>query len=352
LPYEKNPVAPLNWGLGHATRCIPIIEALLSHRFVPVLASDGAALKLLTKEFPELDAIELPSYNISYAKKGERFKLKMLQDSPHLIKTIKREKAATKAIVKTYNIEGIISDNRFGVRSKKVPSVFITHQLRVLSGSTTWLSTALHQKIISKFTECWVPDQENEPNLSGDLGHQAGLDIPLKYLGPLSRFKKSSTPVLYKLMVLLSGPEPQRTMLEEKLLGLLEDYPHPCLFVKGCIEAQQNVTTRGNLTIYNYLTTEMLESAINSSELVLCRSGYTTVMDLAKLEKKAFFIPTPGQFEQVYLAERFLDLGIAPCASQDDFELEWLNETKNFTGFKAFRETPDYSKLFHLFEGK
>jgi uncharacterized protein (TIGR00661 family) len=136
------------------------------------------------------------------------------------------------------------------------------------------------------------------------------------------------------------------------LLRLLEDYPHPCLFVKGCIEAQQHVTSRGNLSIYNYLTTSMLESAINSSELVLCRSGYTTVMDLAKLEKKAFFIPTPGQFEQVYLAKRFSDLGIAPCASQDDFGLEQLDQTKDFRGFEAFHERADYSSLFHLFKGK
>ena len=144
-------VAPLNWGLGHATRCIPLIKGLIQHNFEPILASDGDALKLLQLEFPNLESIELPSYNITYATKRQNFKLKLIKDSPHLIKTLKKEKKITRDLSSTKHIQGIISDNRFGVRSTQVPSVFITHQLKVFSGSTTWLSTALHQNIIEKF---------------------------------------------------------------------------------------------------------------------------------------------------------------------------------------------------------
>jgi uncharacterized protein (TIGR00661 family) len=342
-------VAPLNWGLGHATRCIPIINALLTNEFEPVIASDGEALKLLEKEFPSLESLELPSYNITYAAKAENFKLKLIQDSPRLLKTIKKEKAATKRLVDDHRIDGIISDNRFGVRHKKLPSVFITHQLRVLSGSTTWLSTAMHQKIIGKFDECWVPDHKGEPNLSGILGHASLSDTAIKYLGPLSRFEKIAKPSSFGLMILLSGPEPQRTLLENKLLKALESYDKPCLFVRGKVEDTQTKTEKDQLTIYNFLTSASLEEALNASELILCRSGYTTVMDLAKLKKKAFFIPTPGQFEQEYLAEKLEKDGIAPYASQEDFHFGMLAKNSGYQGFKAMEYQTDFKSLFSLF---
>lgn len=342
-------VAPLNWGLGHATRCIPIIKALIAYNFQPVLASDGEALNLLQKEFPNLEAVELPSYDITYAEEGKNFKIKLLKDSPHLLKTIKRENTATKTLVSKFKISGIISDNRFGVRSKNIPSVFITHQLRVLSGSTTWLSTSLHQRIIKRFDQCWVPDVNAHPNLSGDLGHTNWGQIQLKYIGPLSRFKKQQLAPKYQLMVLLSGPEPQRGMLEAQLLFALKGYEQPCVFIKGKIENEQTKTKKGNTTIYNYLTSPMLEDAINSSNVILCRSGYTTIMDLAKLEKRAFFIPTPGQFEQEYLAKKLMKDGIAPYALQGDFKLDRINEVSKFKGFTTFAYQPNFEDLFSLF---
>lgn len=143
-------VAPLNWGLGHATRSIPIIKALIDEGFEPIIASDSVALTLLQKEFPNLSYVELPSYNVTYAKNGKHFKRKFLKDSPKLSKAIKAKKKAIDYVVKNNNISGIISDNRLGVRNKHVPSVFITHQLNVLSGNTSWLSTKVHQKIINK----------------------------------------------------------------------------------------------------------------------------------------------------------------------------------------------------------
>ena len=342
-------VAPLNWGLGHATRCIPIINALIAHNFEPVIASDGVALELLKKEFPKYQSIELPSYNITYAKKAKSFKMKLLKDSPHLLKTIKKEKKYIEAIVENENISGIISDNRFGVRRKQIPSVFITHQLRVLSGSTTWLSSKLHQKIISKFNECWVPDHIGTKNLSGNLGHIEGYQHTVKYLGPLTRFKKLDLKIKYNLLVLLSGPEPQRTYLEEKLINELKNYKGKVLFVKGKIESEQQKEVLGNFTIYNFMTSSELEVAINESELVLSRSGYTTIMDLAKLEKRVFFIPTPGQFEQQYLAEKMKNEGIAPSASQEKFNIKMLAKSEDYSGFESQDYTVNYKRLFGLF---
>ena len=342
-------VAPLNWGLGHATRCIPIINALINHGFSPIIASDGAALSLLKKEYPKLSTIELPSYNITYSKNGKHFKLKLLKDSPKLLKAIKAEKKAIKAILEHNDIAGIISDNRLGVRSKKVPSVFITHQLNVLSGNTTWLSTKMHQKIIKKFDMCWIPDAEGEVNLSGKLGHVRHFEVPTKYIGPLSRFTKTRAETKNDLLVLLSGPEPQRTLLEEKLLSELSNYSKKVVFVKGIMENEQTIQVSGNITIYNFMTSKLLEKTINESTVVLSRSGYTTVMDLAKLSKKAFFIPTPGQFEQEYLAERLTEMSVVPSCKQKDFSLDKLDSIKAYEGLKAFDFEVDFKALFDLF---
>lgn len=343
-------VAPLNWGLGHATRCIPIINALLRFDFEPIIASDGSALSLLKKEFPDLKSIELPSYNITYSKKGQFLKFKMMKDAPKILKAIKAEHKVIQHLVSSGNIDGIISDNRFGVYCKEIPSVFLTHQLNVLSGNTTWLSTKLHQKTMQNFNECWVPDYKSDNNLSGTLGHSESKIINTKYIGPLSRFRKIDTTKKYDLLVLLSGPEPQRSILEEKLLSELIHYKKQVLFIKGIIEPEQQITVKQNLTIYNYMTSSELEKTMNESELVLSRSGYTTIMDLAKLEKKAFFIPTPGQYEQLYLAEKFKESGIAAYALQNDFSIDKLSETENYKGFKTIKKTTDFKALFSFFE--
>lgn len=345
-------VAPLNWGLGHAARCIPIIKGLLNYGFEPIIASDGVALILLKKEFPNVLTVELPAYNVTYAKKGKYFKLKMIKDSPKLIKAIKAEKKATKMIIEQHNIDGIISDNRLGVYSKKVPSVFVTHQLNVLSGITTWFSTKIHQKIIKKFDECWVPDNADEPNLSGKLGHTNSFEIPTKYLGPLSRFNKTNLEIKNDLMVLLSGPEPQRTLLEDKLFIELKNYNGRIVFVKGVMEKEQTIIEQNNMTVYNFMTSELLEMTMNQSRLIISRSGYTTVMDLAKLKKHAFFIPTPGQFEQEYLAKRLTENGFVPSCNQDDFSIDLLENIAKFKGLKIFDYAIDFKDLFSLFEGE
>ena len=345
-------VAPLNWGLGHATRCIPIIWELEKNGFTPILASDGVALQILQKEFPHLQALKLPSYEIEYAKNGADFKWKLIKNSPKMIDAILSEKKIVKKWISEYNLHGIISDNRLGVYSKKIPSVFITHQLNVLSGKTTWISSKLHQHFIKKFTECWIPDLEKNPNLTGKLGHLKKSKLNLRYLGPLSRLEKKEIPIKYDLMVILSGPEPQRTYLEEKLKKEVRQFNGKVIFIKGVIESEQKMEQDENITYYNFMTSNEIETAFNESEIVLCRSGYTTVMDLAKLGKKAFFIPTPGQFEQEYLAKRFKRNGFTPYAKQDNFEIEDLKDIKLYQGLPKLEKEIHWKQLFILFEGK
>ncbi len=317
--------------------------------FEPVLASDGGALELLKKEFPKLKAFELPSYNITYSKKGTDFKKKFLKDSPHILKTIKHEKKYVEDLIKSETISGIISDNRFGVRSDLIPSVYITHQVNVLSGKTTWLSSIWHQSIIKKFDECWVPDFKDIPNLSGKLGHPKKKLKNIKYIGPLSRFKKQASGNTIDILVILSGPEPQRTQLENKLLTLLKGDNRKVVFVRGIVEHTQISETKGNIKLYNYMTSEELETLINSCELIISRSGYTTIMDLAKLSKKAFFIPTPGQYEQLYLANKLLKQKIIPSVLQDELLKTDLEFNCDFSGFRDYNYESDFKSLFDLF---
>lgn len=345
-------VAPLNWGLGHATRCIPIIRELQQHGFMPIIASDGTALALLKKEFPELMHLELPSYQIEYANKAKDFKWKLLKNSPKTVHAILKEKKIVKKWVTDFDLCGIISDNRLGLYSKKIPSVFITHQLTVLSGKTTWISSKIHQFFIKNFKECWIPDFEKNVNFSGKLGHLKNHSLNLKYIGILSRLEKRELPIKYDLMVLLSGPEPQRTILEKKLIVEIETYTGNILFIKGKVEEVQQTTQKNQVTFYNFMTSPELETAFNESKTVLCRSGYTTIMDLVKLEKKAFFIPTPGQFEQEYLAKRLKKKGIVPYANQDDFKIGKLHEIDLYCGFSNLEEDTNWNRLFALFNGK
>jgi UDP:flavonoid glycosyltransferase YjiC (YdhE family) len=347
---KKILVAPLNWGLGHATRCIPIIKALEINNFQPIIASDGPSLTLLKKEFPHLKFYELPSYDIRYARKGYFFKSKLLLKVFKISNTIAEEKKITLGIHDKEGLSGIISDNRLGVHTKFVPSVFITHQLNVLSGNTTFFSSRIHQHYIKKFSECWVPDFEEDPSLSGKLGHLQGKHtLNIKYLGPLSRLEKKELPIQHKLMVILSGPEPQRSILEEQLLHELRDYPKRVIFIRGVMEEVQSKETLGNITLCNFLTGQELDNAFNESELVIARSGYTTLMDIAKLNKKAFFIPTPGQTEQVYLARRLKAKGIAPSCKQQSFTLEKLNEVDLYSGLSFSNSPIEWSDLFSLF---
>ena len=350
--HKKILVAPLNWGLGHAARCIPLVKALLDDNFEPILASDGAALEFLKKEFPQLKHYALPAYEVKYAKKGSMLKFKLLLQTPKILNAISKERKVVDEIVVKEGLKGIISDNRFGVRSYKIPSVYITHQLNVLSGSTSNITTSLHKKIICKFDECWIPDYDTEDRLAGELSGGTTFPIPLRYLGPLSRFSMRKRKKEIDLLVVLSGPEPQRGLFEKKLRKELKMFKGNCLLVRGIVATSQQIEEEGKLKVVNFMLGEELEETIQRSELIISRSGYSSIMDLDALNAKAFFVPTPGQFEQQYLAERLKEMGIANFARQDEFSLEQVNTSDNFTGFehKKTSKTNLNLSLFDVFK--
>ena len=346
-------VAVLNWGLGHASRSVPVIRALEQEGFEPVLASDGEALLLLRKEFPSLNWLELPSYNITYPEKGSLMRWHFLRKGPQILMAVVAENRIIRNFIAAEgDVAGIISDNRLGAFTAGIPSAYLTHQLRVFSGKSTFFTSKLHQFFINKFSECWVPDVEGSGSLAGRMSHNVKLSRPIKYLGLLSRFSGRKGEKKYDLLVLLSGPEPQRSLLEEQLLKELQRFSGNVLFVRGKLTEVPSASRTENMQIRDYLTGKELEDAIISSEVVLARSGYSTIMDLAVLGKKAFFIPTPGQYEQEFLASRLQKRNIAPYCKQREFSLEQLEKISATSGFPGASPGGSLPEVFALFKGK
>jgi len=319
-------VCVLNWGLGHATRCMPVIEHLMEAGFEVFIGSDGAALTFLKREFATHTFFELPGYNISYPANGS-MAFSMLLQSPKIISAIKKENEAVKKIMEENEISCIISDNRYGCYSEKIKSVFITHQLTIQApAGAQFIVNKINSSGLKKFNEIWVPDVEGENNLSGDLSHNHILKS-VYYTGVLSRFNKISIveekKFRYKFMVLLSGPEPQRSILEKELLKEAEQTGEAILFVRGLVEDKEHLTSSlTNITFKSFLKGDELAEAFAESEIVVCRSGYSTIMDLAALNKKAVLIPTPGQTEQEYLADYFQEKKIFLKNEQDSLNLK------------------------------
>ena len=324
-------IAPLDWGLGHATRCIPVIQTLIDNDFDVLLAADGNAVQLLKKEFPNLTILPLNGYNISYSNKKILFSTKLISQIPKILRAIKHEHLWLKQIIAAYKIDIVISDNRYGLYNKAIKSIFITHQLAIETGNVfiNKLVQKLNYKLINKFDRCWVPDEEKPNDLAGKLSHPKNLpNVPTEYIGVLSRFKKQPTEKNIDLLVLVSGPKPQRTTLEKLLLLQMKNLSLKMVLVRGLPgEKKEFINENKNLKIYNHLPVTALNKLIQSSKIIVARSGYSTIMDLIKLQQKAILIPTPGQTEQEYLAKYLAEKKYFIATEQSNFNLE--KEMKN-----------------------
>ena len=296
-------VAPLNWGLGHATRCIPIIKCFLKKKVRVLLAADGAALQLLQKEFPKLPSFKLPGYNVRYPY--ENMTINMLLQIPKIWRAINQEHKVIQELVAAHNIQVVLSDNRFGCYSSGAYNVIMTHQLNIMApfSFAEKIIAVWNKKMLSKFDLCWVPDFEKAPGLAGALSHPSPL-TSVQYIGPLSRMEAKNIEKKYDAIVLLSGPEPQRSRLEKLILQQAAHLPYQFLIVRGKM-MDQGEKQRNNIRVVGHMTSSDLALAIASAGVVIARSGYTTIMDLVALGKSAILIPTPGQTEQLYLADFF-----------------------------------------------
>lgn len=340
-------LAPLDWGLGHASRCIPIARQLEKERFEVVFAASGRSLDLLMSEFPNGDFIKLEGYNIRYPKNGT-MAWSMISQSLKILRSIRREHTLLQTIIDDYKIDGVISDNRFGLHSKRVPCVFITHQLNIQSPILRHWIKKINYKYIEKYDACWIPDFDNHI-LSGDLTRSDLPQVDCHYLGGLSRFEKKQKTEDLDILAVVSGPEPQRSLFENILKKQLLASNKKALMVLGKTEEHTKEQIR-NLTIVGHLKSAELNQAMVNANIVISRSGYSTVMDIAKLNKKAIFVPTPGQTEQLYLAKYYFDNQLAFAMPQHKLDLAIAFEKiDDFKGLSIEQNKCDWQSLFALF---
>lgn len=329
-------VAPLDWGIGHSTRCVPIIRELLRQGAEVYIASNGRPLKVLQREFPQLPSLTLPRYDVKYPFRS--IMLNMLLQLPRLLWAIFAEHRMGDRWVRHYGLDGIITDNRLGCFSRRVPTVFITHQvhLKAPDENIARFTNRINHSFMRRFGRCWIPDWDNAQNLSGTLSRPSAHPKTV-YTGPLTRLQPLRAEIRYDALVLLSGPEPQRTYVEKAILKQAAGLPYKMLLVQGKPETDQAIEGPENVQIVPFLDAPELSRAIAESRMVVCRSGYSTVMDLAVLGKRALYIPTPGQTEQEYLAEYLNEKGASLWQSQQDIRL-----SEGIAGVLALPE-PDMS---------
>ncbi|PUZ26642.1 conserved hypothetical protein [Chitinophaga costaii] len=340
FPPVKILIVPLDWGLGHATRDIPIIHELLNAGCTVLIAAEGKHAALLSQEFPQLTILPLRGYRIAYAQKGKFFGLKIIQQIPQILSAIRNERRWLRALLKTHQVDAVISDNRFGLYHKDFPTVIISHQLLIKTPYGGWPERwlkALNYRYIRKYRHCWVPDYAGANNLSGELSHPHPLPPNVQYLGCLSRFElQENVPQQYDLLVLISGPEPQRTNLENLVLSQIRHLPIKALIVSGKPGTPEMTQVSDSVQQVNHMNATQLNEAMQAAAMVLSRSGYTTLMDLTKLNKKAILVPTPGQSEQVYLGEWLMEKGYFYSVKQEDFDLVKVLEAVKTFPFKSF----------------
>jgi len=306
----KTLICPLNWGLGHATRCVPIIRKYVAEGHEIVLAADGYPLEFLKLEFPELETIELPSYPVRYSA-GKFQVLAMARNLPQIITGIYREHKWLRNLLKAEHFDLIISDNRFGLLTKQTNCIYITHQLmikmpkrlKVLEPLVWWL----HRQIINQYNKCWIPDYEANGGLSGNLSHKYPLPKNAEFIGTLSRFLKPETykpDSKFDVVAIVSGIEPQRTLFENQLVQRFAKSNEKTLIVCGKPTAKNSKLQIGNICFATHIADAELASYLMGAKKIIARSGYSTIMDLHALNclEKAEFIATPGQTEQEYLA--------------------------------------------------
>lgn len=331
----------MDWGLGHATRCIPIIRYLLEKGCAVTLAADGKAALLLRDNFPDLPLLNLPGYNIQYSKKRLLFTAKILLQIPKILKAIKSERNWLRAAQEQHSFDLILSDNRYGLKLLDVPSVIMTHQLMIQSGrgkGADGILQRLHYKMLERFDHCWVVDHKGDDGIGGKLSQPGTLPRNARYIGLLSQMEnavQNNQPHDKKILILLSGPEPMRTILEEKIVAQIKNLPKYTFTIVAGNPLGKRLSI-DNVRYFTHLNAVELQKEMQEHSLIVCRSGYSTLMDLAALGKRALLIPTPGQSEQEYLAKYLQEKGLFFTQKQAKINLE--NDIEIALGYAGFKK--------------
>lgn len=313
-------VAPLDWGLGHSTRCIPIIHRLLHHGATPLIGADAGPLALLRSEFPELEHVRLPGAHVRYSKSNSQL-WSMARQFPQMVRSVRAEGSLLDRIRREHKLDAVISDQRFGVRSAELPSVLITHQVFPFTPIAQGALRKLNVRHMARFDRCWIIDEPEAPGLAGELSHGV-LPPNARYIGTVSRMSSSTALAAkgYRIVAVISGPEPQRSLLDAILTEQLQQIEGEHLLVRGLPNGSM-IEQYGKLTCRPHVSGAELAALMAQAELIVSRSGYTTLMDLAALGRSALIIPTPGQAEQEYLGELHARSGRFLVQRQDRIDL-------------------------------
>ncbi|MGD0534103.1 MAG: glycosyltransferase [Methanoregula sp.] len=348
-------VSPLNWGLGHATRDIPVIRTLLAHGHEVTIAACGNALCVLRQEFPDARYIEYPDYPVPFSS-GHLFVPKFCASIPFMLQATVREHETLEAILAKSRYDLVISDNRLGVFSSEVPSIFISHQLHYHLPLLYWpaelLAIPVNRYLHEQYDRIIVPDNPPGPlSLAGKLS-RPDTDVARDrafFSGILTGTRQIACTQDLDYLVIISGPEPQRTILEKIILEKLENIGGSGVVLLGSPQSPKATTRIGDWTCVSYVSTEEKAELMNRARCVICRSGYTTLMELAELGKdRALLIPTPGQTEQEYLSWYYEQKGWYHSQDQNRLDLaDDLELSRHYKGFPKMSHTAENVKRLY-----
>ncbi len=303
-------IAPLDWGLGHAARCVPLVQALLEQGAVPIVGADRGPLALLREAFPALGHVRIPGMEVRYGS-GRSQAWAMARQFPAMLRQVSDEHAWLESNLASLQLDAVVSDQRFGLHSRALPSVLITHQVFPFTPFGHGIARRINRRHIEVFDRCWIPDHAVGPGLAGALSHGSNMPVHARHIGPLSRFPRSGGPApatAFRVVAVISGPEPQRTLLEQQVLPQLRSIKGPHLLLTGRPDAEP--MQLGQVKMVGHLPAKELHNALEHAELIVGRTGYSTLMDLEALGRGALLIPTPGQPEQEYLGRLHGQRGI------------------------------------------
>ncbi len=334
-------VSPLNWGLGHATRLVPIIRYYRKAGHEILIAGEGQSLAFLREEFPGLQWVELPSFSPRLSRRSSQL-LKLAKQLPNFFYKIWSEHRLTSEIVKKYGIDVIISDNRYGVRNRRCHSVLITHQLSPFVGKKSrdfrrTIVSFLLNLMIKPFDACWIPDTIQGHSLAGELAIPTIKLRNTVRVGLLSRFTHDEAPFSPGggPLAVISGPEPQRTIFEERVIRFFEMRNEEATIIRGLPLHPHKIERRGRIILLSHCTTQEFALLVKSADYIVCRSGYTTIMDLMVIGRRALLVPTPGQTEQEYLAQRMQMFDFETISQE---HLLFLDHNTSFRRIKSIYE--------------
>jgi UDP:flavonoid glycosyltransferase YjiC (YdhE family) len=304
--------------LGHATRCVPIIKALLKKNNAVILGCTSLTEKILEQEFPRLERICLPEYSVSYSDKLPIW-LKLVSQYSRIKSVINAENVMLQDLIRSRKIEVVVSDNRYGLYSKNIKSIMVCHQINVFTPFLNQFANKIHTTLLRNFNEIWVPDfEDGSKRLAGELSRNKHA-LNCNYIGPLSRLEKAPSEIEYDLLFMLSGPEPSQTNLLNSIISKVNSLRGKKIAIVSASET--TLPLNDNVTFYKLPEAKQLSSIIARSKVIICRSGYSTLMDMFVLEKKELvLVPTKGQTEQEYLAEHWKNKFNASVLKETDLQ--------------------------------